>query len=293
MGVLRDRMIRELQLRRYAGPTQKAYLEAVKGLTKHFMIAPDQLRARQVQDYLLHLMIERKLQWNTVNTIVSGLKFFYIQTLKRPDIALAMPPRRTPRWLPQIYSAEELQRLFAVTPNGKHRALLMTTYGGGLRVSEVVRLQVTDIDSQRRMIRVSRGKRDKDRYTLLSVRLLAELRAYWQIQRPRPWLFPGRNPSRPMDDNTAREIFNQAKAKAGIHKGGSIHVLRHSFATHLLEAGVDLRTIQILMGHSSITTTALYLHVTRKTLDKTQNPLDLLDLSQLPNFAEVPPCQPS
>jgi site-specific recombinase XerD len=195
--------------------------------------------------------------------------------------------------LPEIYSAQELQGLFAAAPPGKPRALLMTTYGGGLRVSEVVRLEVTDIDSQRRMIRVARGKRDKDRYTLLSARLLDELRAYWKIDRPRPWLFPGRNPQRPMDENTVREIFNRAKAKAGIHKGGSIHVLRHSFATHLLEAHVDLRTIQILMGHSSITCTAYYLHLTRKTLDKTQNPLDLLDLSQLSAFGEVPPCQPS
>jgi integrase/recombinase XerD len=233
------------------------------------------------------------LQWNTVNTIVSGLTFFYTQTLKRPDITLAIPARRTPHWLPEIFSAQELQRLFAAAPPGKPRALLMTTYGGGLRVSEVIRLQVTDIDSQRRMIRVARGKRNKDRYTLLSARLLDELRAYWKIDRPRPWLFPARDPQRPMSDETARAIFNQAKAKADIHKGGSIHVLRHSFATHLLEAHVDLRTIQILMGHSSITSTAHYLHLTRKTLDKTQNPLDLLDLSQLPAFQEVQPCRPS
>ncbi len=293
MGVLRDRMIRELRLRRYAAPTQKAYLEAVKGLAKHYWVAPDQLSAEQVQDYLLHLMTERALQWNTINTIASGLKFFYSQTLKRPEVALAIPARRTPRWLPEILSAEELQRLFAAAPSGKPRALLMTTYGGGLRVSEVVRLQVTDIDSQRRMIRVARGKRDKDRYTLLSERLLVELRAYWQSERPRPWLFPGRNPEQPMDGNTARVIFNKAKTQAKIHKGGSIHLLRHCFATHLLEAGVDLRTIQILMGHSSITSTVYYLHLTRKTLDKTQNPLDLLDLSQLPAFKEVEKCRPS
>lgn len=293
MGVLRDRMIRELQLRRYAAATQKAYLEAVRGLAKYYMISPDRLTPKQVQDYLLYLMIQRKLQWNTVNTIVSGLMFFYTQTLKRPDIALAIPARKTPRRLPEIYSAQELQRLFAAAPAGKPRALLMTTYGGGLRVSEVIRLQVTDIDSQRRMIRVARGKRDKDRYTLLSARLLDELRAYWKIARPQPWLFPGRKPQGPMSDETARAIFSQAKAKAGIHKGGSIHILRHCFATHLLEAGVDLRTIQILMGHSSIISTAYYLHLTRKTLGQTQNPLDLLDLSQLPAFKEVPPCRPS
>jgi integrase/recombinase XerD len=293
MGVLRDQMIRELQLRRYAPATQKAYLEAVVGLTKHFRIAPDQLSARQVQDYLLYLMIERQLHWNTVNTICSGLTFFYSQTLKRPDVAAVMPLRRTPRQLPEILSGQELEALFATLEQPQHRALLMTTYGGGLRVSEVCKLRPHDIDSQRMMIRVVAGKRAKDRYTLLSARLLQELRTYWKIERPRTWLFPGRRPDKPFSDDKARDIFNRAKAKAGIRKAGSIYLLRHCFATHLLEAGVDLRTIQILMGHASIDSTILYLHVTRKQLDATQNPLDLLDLSGLSNFGEVPPCQPS
>jgi site-specific recombinase XerD len=291
--MLRDRMLRELQLRRFAPATQKAYLEAVVGLTKHFRIAPDQLSAHQVQDYLLYLMTERHLQWNTVNTIASGLTFFYTQTLRRPDIALAMPCRRTPRSLPEILSAAELEALFAATADQQHRALLMTTYAGGFRVSEVVHLRPTDIDSQRMMIRIVRGKRARDRYTLLAPRLLQELRAYWRAYRPRTWLFPGRRPDRPFSDDKARAVFNRAKAQAGIRKGGSIHVLRHCFATHLLEAGVDLRTIQILMGHASITSTAWYLHLTRKTLDRTHSPLDLLDLSHLASFAEVPPCPPS
>jgi integrase/recombinase XerD len=290
MGVLRDRMLRELQLRRFAPTTQRAYLEAVVNLTKHFGIAPDQLTAHQVQDYLFYLMTERHLQWNSVNTIASGLTFFYTQTLRRPDIALAMPMRRTPRSLPEILSAAELEALFAATAHQQHRALLMTTYAGGLRVSEVVHLRPSNIDSQRMMIRVLQGKRARDRYTLLSPRLLDELRTYWRAYRPRTWLFPARNPERPFSDDKARAVFNQAKAQAGIRKGGSIHVLRHCFATHLLEAGVDLRTIQVLMGHSSITSTAWYLHVTRKTLDRTRSPLDLLDLSHLPSFAEVPPC---
>jgi integrase/recombinase XerD len=293
MGVLREQMIRELRLRRYAAATQKAYLEAVVGLTKHYRIAPDQLSAQQVQDYLLYLMTERQLHWNTVNTICSGLTFFYSQTLKRPDVAAAMPLRRTPRQLPEILSGKELEALFAAVDHPQHRALLMTTYGGGLRVSEVCKLRPCDIDSQRMMIRVVAGKRSRDRYTLLSVRLLQELRAYWRAYRPPTWLFPGRNPERPFNDDKAREVFNHAKAKAGIRKVGSIHLLRHCFATHLLEAGVDLRTIQILMGHSSIDSTIWYLHVTRKKLDATQNPLDLLDLSGLHNFQEVPPCQPS
>lgn len=293
MGALRDRMIRELQLRRLQPATQKAYLEAVTNLTKHFRIAPDQLSARQVQDYVLYLLTKRHLQWNTVNTILSGLTFFYSQTLRRPDVVLAMPCRRSPRRLPEILSAAELEALFAVADSQQHRALLMTTYAGGLRVSEVIHLRPQDIDSQRMMMRIVNGKRCRDRYTLLSPRLLDELRAYWRVYRPRTWLFCGRHAEQPFADDKARLVFNAAKAKAGIRKGGSIHVLRHCFATHLLEAGVDLRTIQILLGHASISSTVWYLHLTRKTLERTRSPLDLLDLSHLPSFPEVPPCQPS
>jgi integrase/recombinase XerD len=252
------------------------------------------LSALQIQDYILYLLFERELKWNTVNVITTGIKFFYSHVLQRPDIAPAIPSRITPRPLPEILSAEELQRLFAVTTNLKHRTLLMTTYGGGLRVSEVIKLQACHIDGGRGLIRVVNSKRGKDRYTLLSPRLLTELRAYWKAQRPPLWLFPSRDPQRHLNDETARSVFQTAKAKAGIHKRGNIHMLRHSFATHLLEAGVDLRTIQILLGHSSILTTSRYLHVTRKTLNGTPGLLDLLDLSQLPSFAkEGSSCQPS
>jgi integrase/recombinase XerD len=295
MSPLREQLLRELQLRRYSQSTQKHYVSAVYGLAAHYRVSPDQLSAAQIQDYLLYLMQQRHLNWNTVNTIVSGLKFFYTHTLKRPDIILAIPQRRTPRRLPEIFSAQELQRLFAAAGDIRDRVLLMTTYGGGLRIGDVVHLQIRDIDSQRRMLRVRGSKGDKDRYTLLSGRLLEELRAYWKIHRPPLWLFPGKDPNQHLSSATARRIFEQAKNKAGIVKGGSIHILRHSFATHLLEAGVHLRTIQLLLGHSSIRSTVWYLHLTRKTLDATQNPLDLLDLSNLPSFAqkEGSSCQPS
>jgi site-specific recombinase XerD len=169
----------------------------------------------------------------------------------------------------------------------------MTTYAAGLRVGEVVRLQVRDLDSQRGLIRVRQGKRDQDRYSLLSPRLVQELRAYWSRYRPPLWLFARKNqPQQHLSSYTARRLFTRAKHKAGLVKGGSIHILRHSFATHLLEAGVNVRTIQVLLGHSSIRSTAWYLHLTRTTLDATQSPLDLLNLSQLPSFAhaEGPSC---
>jgi site-specific recombinase XerD len=295
MGALREQLIRELQLRRYSPATQRNYVYAVRGLAAYFRTAPDQLSARQVQDYVLYLMQERKLAWRTVNCNVAALKFFYGQTLKRSDIVLSIPQRRTPRPLPEIFSSAELQRLFAAAANPRDRALLMTTYAAGLRANEVVRLQIPDIDSQRHLLRVRNGKGNKDRYTLLSQRLLQELRAYWRIRRSPLWLFPGPNVQHHLSHFSARRAFLYAKRKAGIRKGGSLHVLRHSFATHLLEAGVDIRTIQILLGHSSIRSTVWYLHVTRKTLDGTQSPLDLLDLSQLPAFApqEGFSCQPS
>ena len=289
MGVLRERMIREMLLRRFSASTQKSYLNAVTGLAKHFWRSPDQLNAQQVQDYLLFLITQRKLAWSTVKVAASGLRFFFSAILARHDITAAIPPSRTSRLLPEILSAEEVLSLLQAADSRKERTLLMTGYGGGLRVSELVHLQVPDLDSRRMMIRVRQGKGNRDRYTLLSVRLLDELRAYWKEYRPALWLFPARDPRRPITARTARRIFMEAKQRAGIRKKGGIHMLRHSFATHLLEAGVDLRTIQILMGHSSIRSTVRYLHLTRKTLDNTRSPLDLLDLSALPPVTEAKP----
>ena len=278
MGKLRDRMIRDMQLRRFAASTQRSYLGAVRDVAKHYRRPPDRISSRGVQDYLVYLMMERKLAWSTVNGACSALKFFYTVTLRRNNGAFSIPPRKTPRPLPEILSAEELLRLFSAAGNLKHRTLLMTTYAAGLRVSEVIRLKLTDLDSARMMIRVEQGKGKKDRYTILSKRLLHELRTYWQSYRPSIWLFPGKKPAKHITDSTARAVFMMAKAWAGITKRGGIHMLRHSFATHLLEAGVDLRTIQLLMGHASIASTMGYLHLTRKKLDETQSPLDMLDV---------------
>jgi site-specific recombinase XerD len=197
------------------------------------------------------------------------------------SIYLDIPARKKDNRLPEILSTEELERLFTALSNQKHRALLMTTYAAGLRVSEVVSLKVGDIDSKRMMIRVQQGKGRKDRYTVLSQRLLKELRTYWRVYRPSVWLFfSGKEYIRPLSISSAQRVYNYAKEKAGIQKGKGIHTLRHCFATHLLEAGVDLRTIQTLMGHCSILTTMVYLQVTRKHLSCVQSPLDLIEVPQ-------------
>lgn len=280
MTPLRQKMINDMALRRFSPKTQEAYVAAVGGLARHYKQPPDKINKQMIQEYLLHLMQARKLSWSTCNVAVSGLRFFYTQTLGLDSMFLSIPPRKKVSQLPEILSAEELERLFAALTNQKHRALLMTTYAAGLRVSEVVSLKVTDIDSQRMMIRVCQGKGSKDRYTILSKRLLTELRIYWRMYRPSVWLFSSMNPKQPLTHRTAQQIYYHAKDKAGIKKGKGIHTLRHCFATHLLEAGVDLRTIQMLMGHSSILTTMGYLQVTRKHLSATQSPLDLLEIPQ-------------
>ena len=281
MAMLREKMTRDLQIRRLSASTQKQYLRAVRELAGYYHKPPDQIDCQKVQDWLLYLMYDRKLNWSTVNTICSGLKFFYSVTLGLKEDSFSIPPRRTPRSLPNILSSEELERLFAVeSGNLRNQTLLMTTYAAGLRISEVIRLTSKDIDSTRMMIFVRKGKRAKDRYTILSKRLLSQLRIYWRAYEPKDQLFPGNKPATHIADSTARGIFVMAKAKASITKTGGIHMLRHSFATHMLETGVDIRTIQILMGHSSIVSTMRYLQMTRKQFDSTQSPLDRLDIPQ-------------
>jgi site-specific recombinase XerD len=255
------------------------YLTYLTDLARDHHRAPDTLDGAAVQAYLLYLTQERKLASSSVGVAACAIRFFYAQTLKRPEVAMAIPPRRKPRRLPHILSVEEVGRLLSSPRPPKHRLLLMTTYAAGLRVSEVVRLQATDVDRERMMIRVEQGKRRKDRYALLSPRLLTELDAYARLLGPTVWLFPDRRHQHPMSTSTAQHIFDAAKARVGIRKPGSIHLLRHAFATHLLEAGVDLRTIQVLLGHASIATTSRYLHVTRKTLDAVQSPFDRVILS--------------
>ena len=286
MTPLRKKMIAEMQLRRFSANTQESYLRSVSGLASHYRISPDKINGGQLKDYVLFLTNERSLKWSTINTITAGIRFFYTEVLGRKDMALSIPPRKTPRHLPEIFSRGELLALFSSLKNLKHRAMLMTAYGCGLRISEVISLKVANIDSSRMMVKIEHGKGDKDRYSILSPRLLAELRSYWKVYHPDPkgWLFPNRSTKERLTRSTPQLIFKAAKKKAAITKKVTFHSLRHSFASHLLEADVDIRTIQILLRHSSITSTAKYLHVARKNLSSAKSPLDLLYVPDTKKF---------
>ncbi len=286
MKPLRQKMIEDMKLRRFAPSTQEAYVSAVAGLAKYYNQSPDLLDKEKIRSYLLYLMDERHLGWSTCNVIVCGIRFFFTQTLGLDSMHLGIPPMKTQKKLPEILSFEEIERMFKCAIDLKQRVALMTTYGAGLRVSELVNLRISDIDSKRMTIKVRQGKGNKDRYSILSSRLLTELRTYYRECKPRFWLFHGTYNDRQLHIGTAQKMYYTAKKRAGITKGGGIHTLRHCFATHLLEAGVDLRTIQSLMGHTSIMTTMNYLRVTSKKLAATRSPLDLLETPDIRRLTE-------
>ena len=278
MSALRKQMEADMAVRGLAYRTRETYVHSVAKLARFYGRGPDRISEAEVQRYLLHLLEERKLAHSSCNIVCSALEFFYRITLKRRETEFCLPRPKVPARLPQVLSREEVAALIEKTSNVKHRALLMATYGGGLRLQEVCHLKLCDIDSDRMTLRVEQGKGAKDRYTLLSTRLLSELRRYWLAERPKLWLFPAaRTPEQPMHKKTAHLIYHAAKERAGITKAGGIHALRHAFATHLLEAGVDVHTIQRLMGHDSLSTTARYFHLAQKHLSGTASPLDLLE----------------
>lgn len=285
MSPLRQCMIRELELQRKSPTTLKAYVAAVSQLARHYNRSPDRISVEEIRSFLHHLITERKLAFSSVNQKLAGIRFFFEQVLGQDELQLRVPAKRSGR-LPEPLGRQEIARLFAAVNYPKHRALLMTCYGAGLRVSELVHLKVTDIHSERMVIRVEQGKGRKDRYTLLSPRLLEELRNHWRSERPVEWLFMNRDRSGPLPATTAAKVYKNAKARAGITRGHGIHGLRHSFATHLMEAGVDLPTIQRLLGHTSLATTAKYLHVTSKHLGEVRSPLDLLRTPEPPGTQE-------
>jgi len=278
MGELRDRMVRDMDVRHFSGRTVEAYLAGVKGLAKYYMRAPDQLSDAEVQRYLLYIREERQLADSTCNQIRCALKFFYEVTVRRPQASLTVPPMRQAQKLPQILSREEVERIVAATRTLRERVLLMAAYGGGLRVSEVAALRPEDLDGERGVIRVEQGKGKKDRYTVLAERLVREVGLYYTVYgRPQHWVFPQRSDAtRHLDVASAQKIYTTAKRRAGIEKVGGIHALRHAFATHSLEAGLDLPTLGRMLGHTSVTTTMRYLHTTTKRVSAQISPLDRL-----------------
>ena len=286
MTKLRQQLIEELVLRGCSDRTQEAYVYQVYQLAKHFGQSPDRLTNEQVREYLFHLARERQLAASSINQAVNAFRCLFERVLHREVTALrqALPFTRKEIHRPQVYSADELERLFTVgCPHPKHRAFLMTVYGAGLRLNEACHLKAEHLDAARQQIRIVQGKGRKDRYTLLSPRLLEELRAYWRMFRPQHWLFPAsRTPEQPLVDATGQRIYYHAIERAGLRRKGGIHALRHSFATHLLEAGVEITVVQRLLGHAHLNTTSTYLHVRQERLAQIAGPLQLLDLSQLP-----------
>ncbi len=279
MTPLRRRMTEDLLLRNRSPKTIKAYIGWVADFAQYFHTPPDRLGPEHVRSYLLHLVQDRQASWDVYRQARLALRFFYTVTLGREWVVARVPRPRVPKKLPVVLSTGEMARFRDALQNPKHRALLMTAYAGGLRLSEVARLRVEDIDSARMVIHVRQGKGLRDRDVMLSPRLLEVLRAYRKVYRPGPFLFPGQKPDRPVAPRTVQMVCRRALEASGLGKHVHMHTLRHSFATHLLESGTDLRTIQVLLGHRSFSTTARYLHVTTAALRSTRSPFDGLELS--------------
>jgi site-specific recombinase XerD len=269
-------MIEDLRLRNYSPKTIRTYVICVAKFAQYFGRSPDKLGPSEVHAYQLYLRDKKKVSWSHFNQVVCALRFFYTTTLKRDWVVEHVAFAKVPKRLPEVLSPEEVRRLLEAVGNLKHRTILSTVYAGGLRVSEVAKLKITDIDSQRMMIRIEQGKGQKDRYVPLSPRLLWLLREYWIAYRPVGYLFPGAQPERPLHETSIQKACVQARYKAGLKKKISVHTLRHCYATHLLENQVDLRTIQELLGHRSLRTTSGYTRVTLKKLQATCSPFDLL-----------------
>ena len=246
----------------------------MKSFALYFHRSPAELGDQEIREYLHYLIQEKKASQSVISQSYSALKFLYETTLKRDWNGLRIPRAKMGKKLPVVLSQQEIQAIFSATRNLKHRALLMTIYSAGLRVSEAVHLKVSDIDSQRMMIRVQQGKGDKDRYTLLAKRTLEVLREYWREYRPKDWLFYSHSFERPLSSRTVQVVLNRVLHQAGIKKPATVHTLRHSFATHLLEAGTDLYHIQHLLGHKSPKTTTIYLHLSRKDMVSVISPID-------------------
>ncbi len=278
-GPLRRRMTEDMTVRGFTASTQRGYIRTVGDFTAFFGRSPDSAGAEDLRRYQLH-MRSNGASATTMNAAVSALRFLFGVTLGRDDANQGMTTLREPSKLPVVLSPEEVARLLDAAPGLKYRAALSVAYGAGLRASEVVSLKLTDIDSSRMVIRVEQGKERKDRYAMLSEPLLHLLRTYWKASRPQGWLFPGQNPVNPLTTRQLRRAFDGARAAAGIDKRVSLHTLRHCFATHLLEQKVDIRVIQVLLGHKKLDTTARYSQVASTTLRAVKSPLERLPMKE-------------
>jgi integrase/recombinase XerD len=273
---LRRRMIEDMTLRNLSPSTQQSYVYAVANFSRQFGQSPDKLSLEQVRAYQLHL-IGLKRSWTHINQVTCALRFFYAVTLGRKEAVENIISAREPIKQPLVLSAEEVARFLEAVPALRDRVALVTAYAAGLRVGEVSRLKPSAIDSKRMLILITAGKGSKDRYVMLSPRLLSILRSYWCLAKPRHWLFPGRNPDDPVSVATLQEACRKARQHAGLDKQVTAHVLRHSFATHLYERGTDIRLIQVLLGHARLSSTERYTQVATNLIARARSPLDDLD----------------
>jgi integrase/recombinase XerD len=277
MTPLRQRMIEDMRLRNLAPVTQRNYIAHVAAFARFFGQSPENLGVEAVREYLLYLLDERKMSPDGVNQQVSALKFLYLTTLEMPWNSSDFPRAKRSYKLPVVLSHEEVVQFFDHVPSLRYRAALMICYGAGLRVAEAVAVKISDLDSKRMLLRVEQGKGRKDRYVMLSPRLLQVLRIYWRAARPEDYLFPSWRTGRHLNAASLQQACRDAWLRSGLRKRVTVHTLRHSFATHLLENGTDVRVIQVLLGHSQIDTTARYTAVTRQLIGTTISPLDQLD----------------
>lgn len=275
MTPLRQRFIDDLRLRNFSPKTVKAYVAGVLRFARHFERSPANLGSEEIRSFQIHLL-QQQASWSLYNQTVCALRFLYGVTLGRPDVVQTIPYGKRPKTLPSVLSPEEVTRLIEATRPGRQRVMVQTAYACGLRITELLHLRVADIDSARMVVLVRQGKGRKDRLLPLSPGLLTELRAYWRQQRPAMWLFPGLLPGQPLRDGAFYRSFQDLVIRAGFRKRVTCHTLRHSFATHLLEAGVDLVKLQALLGHSHLRATICYLHVSTQHLKRTPSLLDLL-----------------
>jgi site-specific recombinase XerD len=277
MTALRQRMTEDMQVRNLALNTQTSYLQQVSLFARHFNKSPEELGPEEIRAYQVYLTNEKKLAPGSILIAVAALRFLYKVSLKRKwPFDEVIPAPKKPQKLPVVLSPEEVLEFLRCIGNAKQRTILTTCYAAGLRISEAVHLKAADIDSKRMVIRVDQGKGQKDRYTMLSPRLLETLRAYWRAGRPKTWLFEGDVPSKPIDRSAVEQACKKARRLSGIRKPITPHSLRHAFSVHLLESGTDIRTIQLLLGHRSLATTARYLRIATSKVCSTSSPLDLL-----------------